>query len=45
MNMLPKAGMIIKKKESKTLDYSNFRMMKKTAKAVAEAIRRYPTEF
>jgi hypothetical protein len=37
--------MIIKKEETKTLNYENFRLMKKTSSAVAEAVKRYPPNF
>ncbi len=48
MNMLPKAKMIIweeEQKNSKRLDYANFRLQGKTCAAVAEAIKIYPLEI
>lgn len=45
LGLLPKAGMIIKKEETWVLNYQNFRMTKKTSSAVAEAIKRYPSDF
>jgi len=45
MSLLPKAGIIIRKEESKSLNYENFWMMKKTSAAVAEAIKWYPQDF
>lgn len=37
--------MIIKAQETKVLNYENFWMLKKTLKAVCEAIRWYPFEI